>query len=131
VLLCLHLADTCVCTGLALACCSSYILLFMYGVYKLELSVCVLQLADDGHYDADGIRRRRDDVLERWRKLKEALLANRERLGEAQSLQQFSRDADEMEIWITEKLQTATDESYKDPSNIQVSICFVNCLGQR
>jgi len=82
--------------------------------------VFVLQLADDDHYDADGIRHRRDDVLERWRKLKEALLANRERLGEAQSLQQFSRDVDEMEIWITEKLQTATDESYKDPSNIQV-----------
>ena len=80
-------------------------------------------MADDGHYDADGIRHRRDEVLERWRKLKEALLANRERLGEAQSLQQFSRDVDEMEIWITERLQTATDESYKDPSNIQVRDC--------
>ena len=87
----------------------------------------VLQLADQGHYDADGIRHRRDEVLERWRKLKEALLANRERLGEAQSLQQFSRDVDEMEIWITEKLQTATDESYKDPSNIQVTMPCLLC----
>lgn len=87
-------------------------------------------MADDDHYDADGIRHRRDEVLERWRKLKEALLANRERLGEAQSLQQFSRDVDEMEIWITEKLQTATDESYKDPSNIQVRAaeCWFLCV---
>ena len=85
----------------------------------------MLQLVDDDHYDANGIRRRRDEVLERWRKLKEALLANRERLGEAQSLQQFSRDVDEMEIWITEKLQTATDESYKDPSNIQVCLDYL------
>jgi hypothetical protein len=38
----------------------------------------------------------------------------------AQTLQQFSRDADEMENWLQEKLQIASDESYKDPSNIQV-----------
>lgn len=31
----------------------------------------------------------------------------------------FSRDADEMENWIAEKLQLATEESYKDPANIQ------------
>lgn len=78
------------------------------------------QLIQGDHYDARGIVKRRDEVLERWRKLKDALLDNRAKLGEAQSLQQFSRDVDEMEIWITEKLQTAMDESYKDPSNIQV-----------
>jgi spectrin alpha len=77
------------------------------------------KLVESDHYDAPGVERRRDEVLERWRKLKEALLENRAKLGEAQSLQQFSRDVDEMEIWITEKLQTAMDESYKDPSNIQ------------
>lgn len=78
-----------------------------------------VQLSSNDHYDTPGIEQRRTDVLNRWQNLKEALLANRERLGEAQSLQQFSRDVDEMEIWITEKLQTALDESYKDPSNIQ------------
>ena len=57
----------------------------------------------------------------RWAKLKEALIDNRSKLGEAQTLQQFSRDADEMENWLQEKLQIAMDESYKDPSNIQVS----------
>ena len=34
-------------------------------------------------------------------------------------LECFSRDADEMENWIAEKLQLATEESYKDPANIQ------------
>jgi spectrin alpha len=77
------------------------------------------QLIGNEHYDGPGIDQRRNEVMQRWQKLKEALLANREKLGEAQSLQQFSRDVDEMEIWITEKLQTAMDESYKDPSNIQ------------
>jgi spectrin alpha len=58
-------------------------------------------------------------VLERWNKLKETMLESRAKLGEVQSLQQFSRDVDEMEIWISEKLQMAMDESYKDPANIQ------------
>ena len=49
-----------------------------------------------------------------------ALIDKRSRLGETQSLQQFSRDADEANAWINEKLQTTLDESYKDPTNIQV-----------
>jgi spectrin alpha len=77
------------------------------------------QLINQDHYDSDGIEDRKQQVLERWARLKEALLENRAKLGEAQSLQQFSRDADEIEIWITEKLQMAMDESYKDPANIQ------------
>ena len=32
----------------------------------------------------------------------------------------FRRDADELESWIYEKLQVASDESYKDPTNLQV-----------
>jgi spectrin alpha len=57
--------------------------------------------------------------LARWRHLKEALIEKRSRLGESQTLQQFSRDADEIENWIAEKLQLATEESYRDPANIQ------------
>ncbi|KAF6721700.1 Spectrin alpha chain, non-erythrocytic 1 [Oryzias melastigma] len=47
------------------------------------------------------------------------MIEKRSKLGESQTLQQFSRDVDEIEAWISEKLQTATDESYKDPTNIQ------------
>ncbi|XP_078606070.1 spectrin alpha chain, non-erythrocytic 1-like isoform X30 [Branchiostoma floridae x Branchiostoma japonicum] len=77
------------------------------------------QLIAADHYDAPAITDRRDEVLDRWRSLKAALIEKRSKLGESQSLQQFSRDADEIEAWISEKLQTATDESYKDPANIQ------------
>ena len=48
-------------------------------------------------------------------------MAKRNKLGESQSLQQFNRDADEVETWMLEKMQTASDESYKDPTNLQVS----------
>ncbi|KAL5013103.1 hypothetical protein ScPMuIL_011654 [Solemya velum] len=77
------------------------------------------QLIVAEHYDSEAIAEKRDQVLERWAKLKDALIENRSKLGEAQSLQQFSRDADEMENWLQEKLQIAMDESYKDPANIQ------------
>ena len=40
-------------------------------------------------------------------------------MAEALRLQQFLRDADEAEAWINEKMQTATDPSYRDPTNLQ------------
>lgn len=52
-------------------------------------------------------------------------MAKRNKLGESQSLQQFNRDADEVETWMLEKMQTASDESYKDPTNLQVSIIII------
>lgn len=54
------------------------------------------------------------------------MIEKRSKLGESQTLQQFSRDVDEIEAWISEKLQTATDESYKDPTNIQVTFYLRN-----
>ncbi|XP_044259625.1 spectrin alpha chain isoform X3 [Tribolium madens] len=77
------------------------------------------QLIQNEHYASQDIDNKRKQVLDRWRHLKEALIEKRSKLGESQTLQQFSRDADEIENWIAEKLQLATEESYKDPANIQ------------
>lgn len=77
------------------------------------------QLVASGHYASPEIDGKKEQVLERWQHLKEALIEKRSKLGESQTLQQFSRDADEIENWIAEKLQLALDESYKDPANIQ------------
>lgn len=62
---------------------------------------------------------KRDQILHRWDRLKAALIEKRSKLGESQTLQQFSRDADEIENWIAEKFQIAQEESYRDPSHIQ------------
>uniref|UniRef100_A0A8D3BV56 Spectrin alpha, non-erythrocytic 1 n=1 Tax=Scophthalmus maximus TaxID=52904 RepID=A0A8D3BV56_SCOMX len=78
------------------------------------------QLIGADHYAKPEIFNRRKEVLDRWRRLKAQMIEKRSKLGESQTLQQFSRDVDEIEAWISEKLQTATDESYKDPTNIQV-----------
>ncbi|XP_013775722.1 spectrin alpha chain-like isoform X2 [Limulus polyphemus] len=77
------------------------------------------QLVAGDHYDSDAIKDKKEQVLDRWHHLKEALIEKRSKLGESQTLQQFSRDADEIENWIGEKLQMVMDESYKDPANIQ------------
>lgn len=77
------------------------------------------QLIGQEHYASKDIDDKRNQVLNRWKHLKDALIEKRSKLGESQTLQQFSRDADEIENWIAEKLQLATEESYKDPANIQ------------
>ena len=77
------------------------------------------QLIQSEHYAGNDISQKKKDVLERWEKLKEALIEKRAQLGESQTLQQFSRDADEIETWMLEKLQLAQEENYKDPANIQ------------
>ena len=83
------------------------------------LQVLADQLTAQNHYASKQIDDKRKSVLERWQHLKEGLIDKRSRLGDEQTLQLFSRDADEIENWIAEKLQLATEESYKDPANIQ------------
>lgn len=83
------------------------------------LQVLADQFIQQNHYASNEIDEKRKQVLERWRHLKEGLIEKRSRLGDEQTLQQFSRDADEIENWIAEKLQLATEESYRDPANIQ------------
>uniref|UniRef100_A0A8B9T7S7 Spectrin alpha chain, non-erythrocytic 1 n=1 Tax=Anas platyrhynchos TaxID=8839 RepID=A0A8B9T7S7_ANAPL len=80
------------------------------------------QLISADHYAKGVIANRRNEVLDRWLRLKAQMIEKRSKLGESQTLQQFSRDVDEIEAWISEKLQTASDESYKDPTNIQVNM---------
>ncbi|CAH8834837.1 unnamed protein product [Trichobilharzia szidati] len=78
------------------------------------------KLLEADHYDADQIKAKREEVLNRWTHLKDAMIDNRSKLGDAQTLQAFIRDADEMELWINEKMQFTMDEPYKDPTtNIQ------------
>uniref|UniRef100_A0A183DQ64 SH3 domain-containing protein n=1 Tax=Gongylonema pulchrum TaxID=637853 RepID=A0A183DQ64_9BILA len=77
------------------------------------------QLINADHYDKNAVAEKRDQILQRWDRLKAALIEKRSKLGESQTLQQFSRDADEIENWIAEKFQIAQEESYRDPTHIQ------------
>lgn len=61
-------------------------------------------------------------VLSRYDNFKADARAKREKLEDSRRFQYFKRDADELESWILEKLQAASDESYKDPTNLQAKI---------
>lgn len=68
----------------------------------------------------EDIERRRAQVLRRYAEFKEATRLKRLRLEEAKRYHQWKRDVDECEIWINEKLQIASDESFKDATNLKV-----------
>lgn len=77
---------------------------------------------------AEDIQERRQQVLDRYRRFKDLSIMRRQKLEDSYRFQFFRRDADELEKWIQEKLQIASDENYKDPSNLQVCqpgfLCF-------
>ncbi|XP_016407417.1 spectrin alpha chain, non-erythrocytic 1-like [Sinocyclocheilus rhinocerous] len=68
---------------------------------------------------AEDIQERRQQVLDRYHRFKELSVVRRQKLEDSYRFQFFRRDADELEKWIQEKLQIASDENYKDPSNLQ------------
>lgn len=85
----------------------------------VELQNTAEWLISNDHYAQDVIAARLQRLLDRWRALKVQLAAERTKLGDCADLKQFYRDLEELKEWISEKLPTACDESYKDPTNIQ------------
>jgi spectrin alpha len=77
------------------------------------------RLAQDSHSDAATITQRCDAAVARRTELDRMAADRRTHLQDAQRLEEFKRDADEAEAWMDEKLQTAADESYVDPSNLR------------
>uniref|UniRef100_A0A915I988 Uncharacterized protein n=1 Tax=Romanomermis culicivorax TaxID=13658 RepID=A0A915I988_ROMCU len=71
---------------------------------------------------ADDIQNRRHEVLSHYDNFKQLAKIKADRLEEARQYQYFKRDAHELELWILEKLQTAQEENYKDPTNLQAKI---------
>lgn len=65
---------------------------------------------------------RRETVLGRYQAFRDEARHKRSLLEDSRKFQYFKRDSDELESWINEKLQTASDESFKDPSNLQGKI---------
>nr|XP_051714443.1 spectrin alpha chain, erythrocytic 1 [Oryctolagus cuniculus] len=77
------------------------------------------RLIADDHYAKEEIAARLQQLLDRWKALKDQLIAERTKLGDYADLKQFYHDLEELKEWISEMLPIACDESYKDPTNIQ------------
>lgn len=76
------------------------------------------KLIEGQHYAADDVAQRRASLLERRTALMQKSAARQAMLEDSYRLQQFERDCDETKSWINEKLKTATDDSYLDPTNL-------------
>lgn len=76
-------------------------------------------IMNDELYDNNEISKRLQVILTRKENLLESTAARRKRLEESRALQQFLRDVYEFEIWLSQKIQVASDENYRDPSNLQ------------
>uniref|UniRef100_G3W7Y5 Spectrin alpha chain, erythrocytic 1 n=1 Tax=Sarcophilus harrisii TaxID=9305 RepID=G3W7Y5_SARHA len=68
---------------------------------------------------AEEIQKRREEVLRRYRRFKELVAERGQKLEDSYHYQVFRRDADDLEKWICEKIDIASDKSYRDPTNIQ------------
>lgn len=70
---------------------------------------------------AEEIQERRQEVLTRYQRFKERVAERGQKLEDSYHLQVFKRDADDLGKWIMEKVNILNDESYGDPTNIQVT----------
>lgn len=78
-------------------------------------------LAQEPH-DITTIERRLDAVKARMDKLKTQSNIRRKKLNESLQFQQFLRNLYEVERWLSQKLQVAVDENYREPNNLQSKI---------
>lgn len=71
------------------------------------------------HYDSKYIDERRHQVLSRRQSVKEKAHQRKQILLASHAYQEFRADANELTAWIQEKLKTASDESYRDLTNLE------------
>jgi len=100
------------------------------------MSQCVALLTEvgcDSHYSQrsevrscvvtfellSSIDKRRNQVVARRAAVKEAAAARQAALYASRKFHNFSADVDDLRGWIGEKLKTATDESYRDLTNLE------------
>lgn len=62
---------------------------------------------------------RRNQVLARRQAVKDAAQARRAALNASHDFQDFSADVDDLQGWLGDKLKTASDESYRDLTNLE------------
>ncbi|XP_064623906.1 spectrin beta chain, non-erythrocytic 2-like isoform X3 [Lineus longissimus] len=77
------------------------------------------QLVNDDHYASEEIKTQCRVVLERRMRLKQSCVTREKKLKDSRKYQQYLRTIYEVTGWINEKMSVATDENYRDPSNLQ------------
>ncbi|XP_048512555.1 spectrin beta chain, non-erythrocytic 1 isoform X2 [Athalia rosae] len=87
-----------------------------------ELERFAGEILEKEHSDSAVIKHRLNAVCARRDRLKNSAAARRKKLFEGYQLQQFLRNMYEVEGWLHQKQQIASDENYRDSSNLQSKI---------
>ncbi|XP_068802060.1 spectrin beta chain, non-erythrocytic 5 isoform X2 [Struthio camelus] len=76
------------------------------------------KLTESRHFSSRIIEERMATLQQRWEQLVLSNAQRKQRLLDSLQLQEFNRDAAELLIWMEEKYKIASDESYRDPTNV-------------
>ncbi|XP_066591797.1 spectrin beta chain, non-erythrocytic 5 isoform X2 [Prorops nasuta] len=87
-----------------------------------ELETFANEILSKEHTDANTIKQRLISVCNRRDKLKNSATARRKKLLESHHLHQFLRNIYEVEGWLHQKQQVASDENYRESTNLQSKI---------
>ncbi|XP_040455901.1 spectrin beta chain, non-erythrocytic 5 isoform X2 [Falco naumanni] len=77
-----------------------------------------MNLIESRHFASHIIEERMVTLQQRWERLIQSNGKRKQRLLDSLQLQEFNRDAAELLIWMEEKYKIASDESYRDPTNV-------------
>ncbi|KFQ58276.1 Spectrin beta chain, non-erythrocytic 5, partial [Pelecanus crispus] len=77
-----------------------------------------VNLIESRHFASRVIEERMVTLRQRWERLIQSNAKRKQRLLDSLQLQEFNRDAAELLIWMEEKYKIASDESYRDPTNV-------------
>ncbi|NXO67199.1 SPTN5 protein, partial [Phainopepla nitens] len=77
-----------------------------------------VNLLEGRHFASHVIEERLVTLQRRWEQLIQSNAKRKQRLLDSLQLQEFNRDAAELLIWMEEKYKVASDESYRDPTNV-------------
>ncbi|XP_063909279.1 spectrin beta chain, non-erythrocytic 1 isoform X5 [Zophobas morio] len=76
-------------------------------------------LIAEQHYDSQGIDDKRNEVIQRRQAVKDICQQRTNALDASKNYQEFCAEVHDLRSWLNEKLKTASDESYRDLSNLE------------
>lgn len=76
------------------------------------------RLTEEGHFDADKVQKKAENIDSRRNINREKALAQLEKLQDQLQLHQFLQDCDELGEWVQEKNLTAQDDTYRSAKTI-------------
>lgn len=87
-----------------------------------DLEKLANDLMNDTTKDNDEVTNKLNAIISRKDRLLQKTKERRDILEKSKALQEFLRNVNDVELWLSQKLQIAADENYREPVNLQNKI---------